>query len=171
MISIYVSSLGAYNNGLLTGQWTDLPVDNVQEDIIDKIDGAIGDEYFITDYEAPFTIGEYDNINELNNLALALEDKDIHNVEDLYYFMLVNNGFVPFEVYPFESNDSVNDLLDGLTPYDVFLTISHDKFSCNGDYLYFDGYGQLCTLTENQFQKEIEENVDDMIQDFRNNCL
>lgn len=33
-IKVFVSSLGAYNEGALTGQWTELPVDDVQKDIL-----------------------------------------------------------------------------------------------------------------------------------------
>ena len=64
-INVYVSSLGAYNAGELTGQWTKLPVASVKEDIIDKINGAVGDEYFISDYEAPFKIGEDDSLEKI----------------------------------------------------------------------------------------------------------
>ena len=37
-IKVFVSNLAKYNDGELTGQWTTLPVDNVNTDILDKLD-------------------------------------------------------------------------------------------------------------------------------------
>ena len=87
-INVFVSNLAKYNDGELTGQWFDLPVDDVNKDILDKIDlggdskHGYHDEWFISDYEAPFKIDEYDNLYALNELAEALEDYD--SIEDVY---------------------------------------------------------------------------------------
>lgn len=75
-IKIFLTNLGKYNEGELVGEWVTLPVDDFQP-ILDKI--GINDqyeEYFITDYEAPFEIGEYDNIKELNEIADEIKDFD-----------------------------------------------------------------------------------------------
>lgn len=80
-ISVFVTNLGKYNEGKLIGEWVDLPVSNSElEEVLERI--GIDDEYeeyFITDYEAPFKIDEYDNLDELNDLAEridALRDAD-----------------------------------------------------------------------------------------------
>ena len=73
-IKIFLTNLGKYNEGDLVGEWVTLPVDDFQP-ILDRI--GIDEEYeewFITDYEAPFKIGEYDNIYELNEIAEAIEN-------------------------------------------------------------------------------------------------
>ncbi len=91
-IKVFVSNLAKYNDGELNGQWTTLPVDDVNKDILDKLDRGgdskqgYHDEWFISDYEAPFKIGEYDNLYALNELAEALEDYD--SIEDVYNDLL-----------------------------------------------------------------------------------
>lgn len=82
-IKIFLTNLGKYNEGDLVGEWVTLPVDDFQP-ILDRI--GIDEEYeewFITDYEAPFEIGEYDNIDELNEIAEAIENFDATELEVL----------------------------------------------------------------------------------------
>lgn len=54
-IRVYVSNLGAYNSGVLTGEWTTLPVKDVKSiyDNDHQKYGTVsgyGEEYFISDY-------------------------------------------------------------------------------------------------------------------------
>ncbi len=89
-IKIFLTNLGKYNEGELVGEWIDLPVDDDFEQAFEDIgisdepdeNGNYYEEYFITDYEAPFSIGEYDDIYELNELAEELEDLDVD--EDIF---------------------------------------------------------------------------------------
>lgn len=79
MLRIYLTNLGKYNEGMLVGKWVDLPV---SEEELSKVFKHIGindeyEEYFITDYESDIDglkVGEYENIDDLNELAEALED-------------------------------------------------------------------------------------------------
>lgn len=81
MLRIYLTNLGKYNEGMLIGEWVDLPV---SEEELEKVFKRIGindeyEEYFITDYESDIDglkVGEYENIDDLNELAEALEDLD-----------------------------------------------------------------------------------------------
>ncbi len=96
-IRVFVSSLSAYNSGILTGKWTTLPVNDVQKDILDGLDG---EEYFISDYDAPFEIGEHINLVNLNELARELIAFD--TIKDLYC-SIDNKQNVPVpDVYPFD---------------------------------------------------------------------
>lgn len=86
-LKIFLTNLGKYNEGSLVGDWFTLPVD------IDEALEQIGvgedteyEEYFITDYEAPFKIGEHASIDHLNYLAEKLEDSDIED-EDIDLLM------------------------------------------------------------------------------------
>lgn len=75
-IRIYVTNLGAYNRGTLKGEWLDLPMDEeeLKEAIKDILSSPYNDEeYFITDYEGPFEIGEFEDIYALNELAEELD--------------------------------------------------------------------------------------------------
>ena len=87
-LRIYLTNLGKYNEGELVGEWVDLPIDEdeLQEvfkriGISDKPDpetGSIYEEYFITDYESDIgiSVGEYDSLSHLNEIAEAIEDLD-----------------------------------------------------------------------------------------------
>ncbi len=82
-IKVFITDLAAYNEGNLVGKWVELPKDEDElEEIIREIlnEGHCGEvlcyheEWFITDYEAPFRVGEYEDIYRLNEWAERLED-------------------------------------------------------------------------------------------------
>lgn len=102
MISIFLTNLGKYNEGELVGEWVELPVDDNFEQAFKDIGiGPEYEEYFITDYEAPFEINEYENIFELNKVAEELETADID--EDIFEAILKDCGT------PEEAIQIVND--------------------------------------------------------------
>ena len=76
MLDVFLTNLAEYNRGRLTGRWIYLPMD--EDDLSEEISEVLGDdeEYFITDYEAPFEIKEYSNVFKLNELAEELEEID-----------------------------------------------------------------------------------------------
>jgi antirestriction protein len=83
-IRIYVANLGAYNAGHLIGEWIDLPMDadSLQERLVAIVaavddDGDVfGEEWAIHDYEAPWSISEYDNVQSVNDLAERFDALD-----------------------------------------------------------------------------------------------
>lgn len=166
-IKIWVSSLGAYNEGVLTGQWTTLPVDNVQKEILDKIDGSVGDEFFITDYEAPFKIYEFADIRAVNNLARALEN--FEDIEEVYHSLDDREKTEEVtgvqEVFYELDDDFFNTMFS--TPAEaVRATYFGDIRSWMDDYVYFDGYGNLKSMTDSQREEEIKEATDKIIELF-----
>lgn len=78
-IKIFLTNLGRYNEGYLMGEWIKLPVpDDKLDEVLERI-GINGEyeEYFITDFEAPFAnlnISEYASIEELNDFARRLDE-------------------------------------------------------------------------------------------------
>jgi len=90
MLRIYLTNLGKYNEGILQGEWLDLPA---TDDEIEACKERIGiddryEEWFITDYETDvhgLTVDEYDNLNDLNDLAEAIEE-DPAAAEALIFF-------------------------------------------------------------------------------------
>ena len=95
MFRIFLTNLGKYNEGELVGKWVDLPCDNLEEELEAIGVGAVPyEEYFITDYESDFglEIGEYDNIDELNELAKELEALDEDEQETVKAYMEVEGG-------------------------------------------------------------------------------
>ena len=79
MMNIYLTNLGKYNEGELIGEWVQLPISNEE---LQKVFERIGinkeyEEYFITDYECDFyEIGEYENIDTLNEIAEKIDNLD-----------------------------------------------------------------------------------------------
>lgn len=75
-IKIYVSNLSKYVEGRENGKWVPLPMEAERlEEVLDKIVGN-GKEHIILDYDAPFAISEYENIQELNNFLLGISEYD-----------------------------------------------------------------------------------------------
>ena len=77
-IRIALTNLGKYNEGELTYAWLSLPAtDEEISEAFKEISVAPSTEYeehFISDYEAPFEIGEYESITKLNEIAEQLVD-------------------------------------------------------------------------------------------------
>ena len=73
-MKIFITNLAKYNEGILTGEWVSLPMDEMK--LQSKINNILGscEEFFISDYETPIIIGEYDNISDLNEFAEKLDD-------------------------------------------------------------------------------------------------
>ena len=81
MIRIYLTNLGKYNEGHLIGEWVDLPISNEElQKVLDRIGiNEEYEEYFITDSETDLEgieIGEYSNLETLNEMAETLESLD-----------------------------------------------------------------------------------------------
>lgn len=88
MMRIFLTNLGKYNEGYLIGEWLGLPATATEIEalkerigISDEPDanGVYYEEWFITDYETDIPgvkVGEYDNIDELNEMAEELESLD-----------------------------------------------------------------------------------------------
>ena len=168
-IKVFVSNIGAYNAGVLTGQWTTLPVDNVKE--IFKTDKkafgnveGYGEEYFISDYEAPFKISELEDLTTLNKLAEALKADNLNNIEDVYNVLAdkddVLNEAVEFDNYGLEL------LTGGMNRMELIRLASSSNIDWNDDYIRYDGYGNLETLSESEWVDELNYVSDDIIENY-----
>lgn len=81
----FITNLGKYNEGELVGKWINFPID--EDDFQDELE-SIGvkedtmyEEWFITDYDCSLfdmydAFGEYSNIDDINEVAEALEDHE-----------------------------------------------------------------------------------------------
>ena len=164
-IKVFVSNLSKYNDGELTGQWTTLPVDDVNKDILDKLDlggdskQGYYDEWFISDYEAPFKIGEYDNLYALNELAEALEDYD--SIEDVYNALDDKEA-----IYLPELFDDLGELIEvlGVDPVEAARATFFGKIQNWGDnYFFINEVGNFESMSEYQFQKMLGDNANEII--------
>ncbi|MCL1977218.1 MAG: antirestriction protein ArdA [Candidatus Bathyarchaeota archaeon] len=75
-LKVYVANLSKYVEGELCGDWLNLPTthNQIKTFLKDKVKlNARYEEYALHDYESEFRIGEYENIYDLNILAVKLE--------------------------------------------------------------------------------------------------
>ena len=97
---IYIADLAAYNNGYLVGDWIDLPSSDIWADVqkvLDQgtsirvfegvYDGVPSEEWAIHDYEAPFRIGEYDDLDSINKLAEEFDQMDDQDIKKVSYLV------------------------------------------------------------------------------------
>ena len=169
-IKVFVSNLAKYNDGQLNGQWTTLPVDNVNTDILDKLDlggnskDGYRDEWFISDYEAPFKIDQYDDLYALNELAEALEDYD--TIKDVYYALDDREATGCEDVYEFD--DEFFDFMFESRQEAARAVFFGDIHNWLDPYIYLNGYGNCESMNEYQFKEMLEDNADEIIEQFKN---
>ena len=81
----YITNLGRYNEGCLVGKWIDFPIDEDDfESELESIgvkENTMYEEWFVTDYDCSLfdmyeAFGEYPNIDDINEVAEALEDHE-----------------------------------------------------------------------------------------------
>lgn len=81
----FIANLGKYNEGELVGKWINFPID--EDDFQDELqsigvkEDTMYEEWFITDYDCSLfdmydAFGEYPNIDDINEVAEALEDHE-----------------------------------------------------------------------------------------------
>jgi antirestriction protein len=145
-IRIYVASLAKYNEGRLVGRWIDLPADDLWE----KVEEMLGEdeEWAIHDYEAPFSISEYENLDKLNEAAELDEDYDLPRLG-----FLVGQGYnldyalEQYEDVTFYPSMNLEDVAVSLVEEGIFGTIP-DNILIYFDYeklardLGYDGYDE-----------------------------
>lgn len=174
-IKVFVSNLAKYNAGELNGQWTSLPVDDVNKDILDKLDlggnskHGYHDEWFISDYEAPFKISEYADLYQLNELANSLLENNIDTLEDAYNFLDDKEATGCEDVYPFD-----DDFFDMM--FSSRLEVARAVFFGNiqnwqDPYIYLNVYGNCETMNDYQFHEMLDDNANEIINQFKKENL
>ena len=165
-INVFVSNLAKYNDGELTGQWTTLPVEDVNKDILEPID-AVGKEWFISDYEAPFKIGEYDNLYALNELAEALEDYD--TIEDVYNALDDREATGCEDVYDFD--DDFFDTMFSSKQEVARAVFFGDIHNWLDPYIFINGCGNCESMTEYDYQEMLNNHASEIISQFKEENL
>ena len=142
-IKVALTNLGKYNEGELVYEWIELPASEDEIDAVMErigIDGEEYEEYFISDYEAPFHIKEYVSVTHLNEIAEALEELD------------------EYEMYGFEAyidqygNRYLGDIEDAI------------EFATSGEHYVLDGcYDMVDVAYELIEQGYLFEGVDEQV--------
>ncbi len=150
---VYVADLASYNNGILSGSWINLPCDDIWaevQNVLDRgtrdrkandvYDGYDSEEWAIHDYELPFDVGEYGNLDDINALAEKFEDTDESDRKRISYLIdyrgcSIDTALEEFEdVYIYEDT-SYLDLAEMLVdetwsvPEHLLNYIDYEKFA------------------------------------------
>lgn len=87
-MQIFLTDLAAYNSGYLVGKWLSVPISD--EDWTQALSEVLcedHEEWFITDYDLPFDIGEYESIDSINETAAIYESLDSDDLIKLSYLV------------------------------------------------------------------------------------
>lgn len=142
MFRIYLTNLGKYNEGELVGKWLDLPCEDMVKELAsigvsDEPDenGVYYEEYFITDYENDYDykVGEYDSLDDLNEIAEELENLDDYDREVVKAFI--------------ENGSDIEEALDGLRDGN-YMVFSNCSDMADVAYQYIEETGLLNDIPE-----------------------
>ncbi len=150
-IRIFLTNLAKYNEGKLVGQWIDLPI---EEDELEKniraVLGENDEECFITDYEAPFNIEEFENVSELNRFAEEYESLDEDAQKKVLFLVNVqgcsrDEAVEKHEDVTFYAGMSLKEVAESLVDDGVFgkipdSIINYIDYEAIARDLSFDGY-------------------------------
>ena len=136
-LRIYLTNLGKYNEGELVGEWVELPATEEElEAVIERIGiNEEYEEYFITDYESDgpgVSVGEYDNLDDLNDMAEQLADLDDYDLEIIGAFL--SEGY---------------DLEEALDRKDDVMVFSDCHDMTDVAYAYIEETGMLDSVPDN----------------------
>ena len=162
---IFLTDLQAYNEGHLVGKWLTLPLSDMDWTMVlsevltegEHISGSEDhEEWFITDYEAEFTIDEYSDIDTLNEMAAAFNDLDESDMIKVKYLiehhgyntMDAINKIEDVELYEDTSlNDLAYEFIDeglfGEIPESIANYIDHDAIARDLAYDYDEFNGHI----------------------------
>lgn len=142
MFRVFITNLGKYNEGELVGKWLDLPCEDIESELASigvseepDENGNSYEEYFITDYENDYgyKVGEYDSLDDLNEIAEELENLDEYEKE-------VVNAFI-------ENGSDIEEALDGLRDGD-YMVFSNCSDMTDVAYQYIEETGLLNDIPE-----------------------
>lgn len=115
-VKVFLTNLGKYNEGQLIGKWVEMPI---YEDELEEVLEDIGineeyEEFFITDYEAPFKINKFDSIESINEEIEAYEDALEKVYDECALEALLDEGYSLDEItrYDYCIHYNVNDMSD-----------------------------------------------------------
>ena len=184
-IRIALTNLGKYNEGELTYAWLSLPAtdEEIAESLkeINVAPSTEYDEHFISEYEAPFSIGEYESITKLNEVAKQLVDVETPEKHGLASYKYYDAG----EVITFADSLENANLVTSAMEYvgDIVDTeqldemVEHEaqeggwqrvKYFLSGidsmtdDYYYINGYANAETLRPGMLDSIVSDLMDEM---------
>ena len=132
IIEAFITNLGKYNEGALIGEWVSFPATPEEvKKALEKIGigakdefGNVYEEWFITDYNCDvdglaknINFGEYENLDELNYLALKIGELNSYELEKFQAVLEVSD-------YTGSVKDIIN-LTGNLDKYDIYPDVKN----------------------------------------------
>lgn len=180
---IALTNLGKYNEGELVYTWLELPAtDDGIRSAFESIGVKAGTEYeehFISDYDAPFRIGEYESIEKLNEVAEALESVGIPTPDEFGWWdveeVLAVASRAESEGYIRDKYEYVGDIISDERLNDMLrnMAVSGDDWSrvkiflsgielLTDEWFVLNGYGNAETLTNGHLDTVMSDIIDEL---------
>lgn len=185
-IKVALTNLGQYNEGHLNYVWLDLPATEEEiEEAMKEIgigskrwDGGEYEEYFISDYEAPFSIGEYSDVWQLSDSLSDLDNAGLlDDIINLYEDMTDINTLINL-AHQSDNEELVQDIistdeLDDIVAHQahaygwerVFYLLRGIEWM-NEDYYTFNGYGNIENLTSDYIESMADDVIGNILSDY-----
>jgi len=163
---VYITDLEAYNNGHLVGSWYQLPMneDLLAESIENELQRGkkiceskhFHEEYFITDYECEYMkIGEYDNLETLNDIAEKMENLSSYDMKKFkalmsegYDFEYSFDNYEDVEIY---EKTTINELAEQFVEEGLFGDIPKALIN----YIDYDAIARDLSMDYTEFENDI----------------
>lgn len=158
---IFLTDLTAYVNGTLKGAWINLCDVSNTEEALELAGIPKNHEFFITDYESCFKINEYDNIDELIQKAGLLEEF----TDELNMLEYILDNYSEREYHNLLVFDDLDEMLQGYEPTEVARMIFFGNIqNFSDDYFRFNGYGNIESLNQYQYERELLDLEDELLE-------
>ena len=139
-----------YNEGVASWEWFTLPqdIEEMNEWISTKISEG-REEVFVCD-------SEHDFISESTSIAalVALSEEDESYISELSCYDSVYNM------------DDFDEILNGYTPIEIANMVRFGTYNPMHDYFTFDGYGNIETMSDIEYEDYQEEAFNEGAEEF-----
>lgn len=163
---IFLTDLTECVNGALKGEWIDLSKVSDTEEALELANIPSNHEFFITDYESCFKINEYDNIDNLIEKASLVEEFD----DELDMLEYILDNYSDREYHNLLVFDDLDEMLQCCCDNDPLEAARMVYFGniqfWNDDYFRFDGYGNIESLNQYQYEKELLDLKNELLQEY-----
>ena len=165
MLKVFLSDLGKYNEGELTGDWYALDTYEGREDFssaLKEIQTEGSGEYFISDYDSEYlVVSEHPDTDVLIELGEIFEN-NFSTLEDMFSRLSSmiaevsenNDELSHLEYMPMEFLD---EQLENYEPKQILNKMHFGEFNPTHDYFKFDAYMNLESLSDWEYEKNIED--------------
>lgn len=167
MINVCVTNLGKYNEGVLVYKRIELPaseetIHQALEEI--GIDGIQYEEYFLSDWEAPFELSEYTPLFKLNEALMAVEgagwfdtfERVVDEEDDIEALLALaeETGNVEY-TDSIIHDDNIEEILEATAAKDEWIRTKFflSDADITAEWHYINGYGNLERLSSDRLER------------------